>query len=119
MNGFGGKILGEYPSDLTGDSSLNIGQGRFIPAMSWDAIINAVSEWTGITEQEDLDATMPNRLKFELFEREDIFKEDPPPPPTVPPTFPPKSVNVNSPEVGSLTKLLNVFLSSFLAQLLG
>ena len=69
----GGKVLGEYPDDLTSSGPLNLGRGRFIPTTSWDSIYNAVAEWLGITDSEDLDKVLPNRDKFDLFTSSDIF----------------------------------------------
>jgi len=72
----GKRILGEYPSDLTDQSSLNIGRGRLIPTLSWDAVWNAVSQWLGIREQSNLNSVLPNRISFseeDLFEESDIF----------------------------------------------
>lgn len=77
MNGVGGKILGEYPDDLKVTGPLNIDRGRLIPTTSWDAIMNGVAEWAGITEEADLTKVLPNRGKFSrLFTRNDIFKAD-------------------------------------------
>lgn len=32
----GGKILGEYPPDITTNGPLNIGRGRIIPTSGWE-----------------------------------------------------------------------------------
>ena len=78
MNGVGGKILGEYPDNLTDAGPLNIGRGRLIPTTSWDAIFNAVAQWAGVTEEADLAEVLPNRNKFNgLFTREQLFASDP------------------------------------------
>ena len=69
----GGKIFGEYPDDLTLNGPLNTGSGRFIPTTSWDSIYNAVAEWLGITDSDDLDQVLPNRNKFDLYGQNDIF----------------------------------------------
>ena len=58
----GGRILGEYPSDLTPSGQLVDDLGRFIPTTSWDSIWNGILEWTGVTDQADLDYCLPNRL---------------------------------------------------------
>ena len=55
----GGKILGQYPDDLTEAGPLNIGRGRIMPTMSWDAVWNGVSEWAGVTENE-MERVLPN-----------------------------------------------------------
>ena len=78
MNGAGGKILGEYPDDLTTAGPLNLGRGRLIPTTSWDAIYNAVAQWAGVTDETDLDKVLPNRNKFStLYTRDDLFTPDP------------------------------------------
>ena len=47
----GGKILGNYPLDLAaGPTSLNIGRGRMIPTVPWEAIWHGISQWMGVTE---------------------------------------------------------------------
>ena len=59
----GGKILGEYPSDLTPAGQLVDDRGRFLPTTSWDSIWNSVLEWIGVTDHADLDYCLPNRLR--------------------------------------------------------
>ena len=77
MNGAGGKILGEYPDDLTDAGPLNVNRGRFIPTTSWDAIFNAVAEWAGITNEADMAKVLPNRNNFNrLFTKDELFKSD-------------------------------------------
>ena len=78
MNGKGGKILGDYPDDLTEAGPLNINRGRFIPTTSWDAIFNAVAQWAGITNEADMAKVLPNRNKFSrLFSSDELFQPDP------------------------------------------
>ena len=57
----GGQILGKYPSDLTPSGLLVDDRGRFIPTTSWDSIWNGILEWTGVTNEDDLDYCLPNR----------------------------------------------------------
>jgi uncharacterized protein (DUF1501 family) len=57
----GGRILGQYPSDLTEEGPLNVGRGRFIPTTSWESVWNAVAQWMGVTTEEELDYCLPNR----------------------------------------------------------
>jgi uncharacterized protein (DUF1501 family) len=59
----GGRILGEYPSDLTPTGHLVDDRGRFLPTTSWDSIWNGILEWTGVTDQADLDYCLPNRYQ--------------------------------------------------------
>lgn len=83
----GGRILGQYPDDLTEKGPLNIGRGRFIPTTSWDTIMNSVAEWAGVTGEKKLSKVLPNREKFQLYENGEMF----PPPPPSPLTMQPSS----------------------------
>jgi len=81
----GGQILGEFPSDLTPSGPLVDDRGRFLPTTSWDSIWNGILEWTGVTEEDDLDYCLPNRFQtidpvvdadgnFPLFTADSIFR---------------------------------------------
>lgn len=86
----GGKILGQYPSDISPDGiqADGSGRGRFIPTTSNDAVWNGVLEWFGVETDDGLDYCLPNRhntvnpfegtTTFDLLERDEIFKADPP-----------------------------------------
>lgn len=70
----GGKILGEYPDNLTEDGPLNVGRGRFIPTTSWDSIWNAIAYNVGITDPTQLRKVLPNLDNFDNhFTNEDLF----------------------------------------------
>ena len=79
----GGRILGQYPSDLTPSGQLVDGRGRLVPTTSWDAVWNGVLEWIGVEDQKDLDYCLPNAKNtinavegagnFPLFRRNDLF----------------------------------------------
>jgi len=69
----GGKIFGQYPNDLTEAGPLNLGRGRFIPTTSWDSIYNAVAGWIGVSSNDDFDKILPNRGKFDLYTKNEIF----------------------------------------------
>ena len=71
----GGKILGEYPRDLTKDSELNVGRGRFIPTLPWEAMWTGVAEWMGIDDSDKLQKILPNMNSFPglLFGGSDLF----------------------------------------------
>jgi len=76
----GGKILGEYPYDITPDGPLNVGRGRIIPTTSWDAVWNGVVEWMGV-DPADMDMCLPNAANtveegFQLFSKADLFHPD-------------------------------------------
>lgn len=71
----GGRILGDFPSDLSNSSPLNVGRGRLIPTTSFDAIFNGVSMWAGVTDSTQLDEILPNRKAFgnKIFSKSDLF----------------------------------------------
>jgi hypothetical protein len=82
----GGRIIGQYPSDLTPSGPLVDGRGRFLPTTSWDAVWNGVFEWFGVDSQLDLDYCLPNANNtvsavegagsFPLFRRGDLFQPE-------------------------------------------
>jgi len=72
----GGKILGEFPTDMTTEGTLNVGRGRLIPTTPFDSAFNAVAEWFGIPE-EKLIEVLPNRNSFTarpLLTQADVFE---------------------------------------------
>jgi hypothetical protein len=73
----GKRILGQYPTDLSDDSPLSVGRGRFLPTLPWEAIWNAVAEWFDINDKAALDKVLPNRAIFasSLFHKDDIFTD--------------------------------------------
>jgi len=73
----GGRILGQYPTDLSDESPLNIGRGRLLPTLPWEAVWNAVAQWMDVNEDSALDKIFPNRRIFSssLFRKSDIFNE--------------------------------------------
>jgi len=77
----GGRVLGQYPDDITPEGPLNIGRGRIIPTTSWDAIWNGVAQWMGVETESELDYCLPNRIKSTtgagvtgLMQASDLFK---------------------------------------------
>lgn len=70
----GGRILGEYPSDLTDGGHLNLGRGRVLPIIPYESPWNAICRWFGVKES-DLSEVLPNHHSFvgNLFSQEDIF----------------------------------------------
>ncbi|CAB9513781.1 Protein of unknown function (DUF1800) [Seminavis robusta] len=57
----GGKIHGEYPSDIQLGGHVNIGRGRLIPTSSWESMLTSAVQWMGVQDEADLDYCMPNR----------------------------------------------------------
>jgi uncharacterized protein (DUF1501 family) len=84
----GGKILGQYPDDVTPDGKYADGssRGRYIPTTSNDAIWNGVLQWFGVETDDELDYCLPNRLNtinpfegttaFDLYTRDELFKPE-------------------------------------------
>jgi hypothetical protein len=74
----GGKIIGEYPDDLSSSNPLDTGRGRLIPTMPFDAPWNAVSQWLGIDDESSLNRVLPNRMSFDgmLLSKGNIFNDD-------------------------------------------
>ncbi len=73
----GKRILGKYPTDLTGNNPLDVGRGRLIPTMPWEAPWNAVLGWMGVTDEISLNNVLPNRNSFTdvLFQKRDVFDD--------------------------------------------
>ena len=74
----GSRILGSYPDDLTEEGPVNIGRGRLIPTLPWEAAWKGIAQWMGVANTCDLDYVLPNRGNFNeclLFTDRDIFKD--------------------------------------------
>ena len=71
----GGKIMGEYPSSFKESDPNNVGRGRFIPTTPWDALFYGLTQWMGITDQDEIDHVLPNSQNFgcKLFTDYDLF----------------------------------------------
>jgi len=71
----GGKILGKYPESFHEADETNIGRGRLLPTLSWDAMWYGVSQWFGITDGEDMQYVLPNNENFgcDLFSDTDLY----------------------------------------------
>ena len=59
----GGKILGQYPDDLT-NANQYIYSGITIPTTPLDSVWNSIAEWMGVTSEDDLNMVVPNRNSF-------------------------------------------------------
>lgn len=60
----GGKIYGDYPTELTPSNPLNLGRGRFIPTTAVDEMAAELALWFGIGNNEDLETILPNIRRF-------------------------------------------------------
>ena len=58
----GGIIKGEYPKSFSPTEPTNVGRGRLLPTTSWDALFYGLTQWMGITNQNEIDVS----LKFVL-----------------------------------------------------
>mmetsp|Transcript_34397 Transcript_34397/g.94802 ORF Transcript_34397/g.94802 Transcript_34397/m.94802 type:complete len:1606 (+) Transcript_34397:291-5108(+) len=75
----GGRIFGEFPSDLTDDSPINVGRGRFIPQLGWEGVWHGLAQWFGVEGDVDMDYVLPNRRNFaprQLLGESTLFKRD-------------------------------------------
>ena len=54
------KMLGQYPTDITASSPLNVGRGRLIPRLSWESMWWPILQWIGLTNEEELTHVLPN-----------------------------------------------------------
>lgn len=70
----GRQILGDYPTDLSEDNELNIGRGRLLPTLPWEAKWKAIAEWLGVGSASMPDV-LPNAENFptQLFSQGDLF----------------------------------------------
>ena len=71
----GGRILGDYPDDLSEHSRFNVERGRVLPTVPWDAVWAAVAGWMGLDESR-IKNVLPNLSNFDrekLFSRSDLF----------------------------------------------
>ena len=59
----GGKIVGEFPHDLSSRGKENIGRGRFVPTTSWDEVWKKLLEWYGLPESK-VPSVIPNYANF-------------------------------------------------------
>jgi len=75
----GGKIHGEYPSDLTDDGPLGLGRGRMIPSTSWESMFHGALEWMGVETEEEKDYCMPNRRRAgtPMIGMDALFQDEP------------------------------------------
>jgi len=61
----GGQIVGQYWSDMSNAAPLNLGRGRMIPSMSWDAQWHGITQWMGVADEKLLEV-LPNKDNFDV-----------------------------------------------------
>lgn len=76
--------MGKFPSPLGPKSDYWLKRGRWIPSTPWESLFNAVAQWMGVHDDEDLDWVLPNRESFkshalhgmcDLFTDKDLFTD--------------------------------------------
>jgi uncharacterized protein (DUF1501 family) len=73
----GGKMFGQYPSDITEAGPYNIGRGRLIPTTPWEAVWGGIASWFGVPDS-DMEAVLPNIGNFPkdwLFNRSHLYHD--------------------------------------------
>uniref|UniRef100_A0A7S4JHS0 DUF1501 domain-containing protein n=1 Tax=Paramoeba aestuarina TaxID=180227 RepID=A0A7S4JHS0_9EUKA len=72
----GGRVHGTYPDDLSETGPLGLGTGRLLPTSSWDHPFFGITQWFGLTTEEDMDYVLPNWRSFpqaDLFSAAEMF----------------------------------------------
>ncbi len=72
----GGKIFGQFPITFAPGNSLDLGRGRQLPTVPWEAVWNGVLQWFGVTDAQ-MATVLPNAKNFpasQLFTRAQLFK---------------------------------------------
>merc|ERR1712151_188978 len=67
----GGKILGEYPEDITEEGPWTLGRGRMIPTTPWEVPFRAIARWLGIEGSSDMEEVCPNLRNFDSISLDD------------------------------------------------
>ena len=88
----GGKILGEYPEDITEEGPWTLGRGmlniyhfrfkpkllffslrigRMIPTTPWEVPFRAIARWLGIESSSDMEEVCPNLRNFDSISLDD------------------------------------------------
>eukprot|EP01052_Picozoa_sp_SAG31_P004100 SAG31_NODE_166_length_21670_cov_22.507719_18_plen_140_part_00 len=74
----GGRIHGQYPTDLSDESELNLGRGRLLPTLPWEGMWHGIARWMGV-EQDDFAEVLPNYANFvagsTLLTEHQLFEE--------------------------------------------
>jgi len=71
----GSTILGQYPSSFDNTYEYQIGGGRLIPSRSWESMWYGITNWFGITEEEDMKYVLPNNgnMGCDLYSDKDMY----------------------------------------------
>ncbi len=71
----GRQILGKYPEVLSSNAPEILDRGRVLPTTSWDVILSAIAEWTGVPPESlnDVCPNLDNFPKSDRFDVDDLF----------------------------------------------
>lgn len=71
----GGKILGQYPRSFDESDPANIGRGRLIPSRSWESMWYGISNWFGVTDEDEMEKVLPNNgnMGCQLYTDKDMY----------------------------------------------
>lgn len=73
----GSQILGPYPDALTEEAPLNLGRGRLLPTIPFEALWKGIAEWFGV-DPAKIPLVLPNAANFpssQLFSKQDLFRD--------------------------------------------
>jgi cullin-associated NEDD8-dissociated protein 1 len=76
----GKQVLGKYPTTLTDESELSLGQGRLIPTTPFESVWNGIAEWFGVPGSRIRSEVLPNVDNFpasQIFTRAQMFRKAP------------------------------------------
>jgi cullin-associated NEDD8-dissociated protein 1 len=74
----GKQVLGKYPTTLTDESELSLGQGRLIPTTPFESVWNGIAEWFGVPASRIKSEVLPNVANFpasQIFTRAQMFRK--------------------------------------------
>ena len=70
-------MLGAFPERLTEDDcEVNLGRGRLLPTLPFDAVWHGVLEWMGV---QNISNVLPNAASFPrdaLFSQQELYKSE-------------------------------------------
>jgi uncharacterized protein (DUF1501 family) len=73
----GGRVLGTFPERLTEDDcEVNLGRGRLLPTLPFDAVWHGVLEWMGV---QNISNVLPNAASFPrdaLLSQQQLYKSE-------------------------------------------
>ena len=71
----GGKIMGQYPVSFDNTDVSQIGRGILIPYRSWESMWYGVTNWMGVTDEDDMRYVLPNNgnMGCDLYTDADMY----------------------------------------------